>query len=443
MRQLRERYPNELVVIGVHSAKFPAEKLTENIRAAVIRHGIQHPVINDADFKVWSQYGVRAWPTVILVDPTGKVVGQQSGEITAADFVPVIDAMLADFKAQGLLNVAPVAGLLPELAHEPPRLLQHPSKLLYAVGDRLFVADTGHHRILEIQLSLDGLAGEIVRIFGSGTAGWQDGHRQDAQFHDPHGLALHGSTLYVADTENHAIRALDLVREAVRTVAGTGQKAQGLAVTGNTPTSMALRSPWALVTWEDILWIAMAGSHQIWVLLGEQQLGVFAGNGAEALIDGPRAEASFNQPSDLALAMNHLFVADAEASAVRAITLATDPQVFTLIGQGLFDFGDVDGQGATVRLQHPTGLAADNTLLYIADSYNHKIKTLDPATGETKTLIGTGVPGALDGPFDQAQLFEPEGLVVANGRIYIADTNNHCIRVAEVATRQLHTLALR
>jgi len=321
--------------------------------------------------------------------------------------------------------------------------LQHPAKLLYAVGDRLFVADTGHHRILEVQLSLDGLSGEIVRIFGSGEAGWQDGHRQQAHFHSPHGLALHDNTLYVADTENHAIRAIDLVREQVRTVAGTGEKAHGLAVTGATPTTMALRSPWALVSLDEILWIAMAGAHQLWVLLAEKQLGVFAGNGAEALVDGPRADASFNQPSDLVFAMNHLFVADAEAGAIRAVTLTDDPTVMTLVGQGLFEFGDVDGVGATVRLQHPTGLAAGADLLYIADSYNHKIKTLNPVTGEVKTLIGTGSPGAVDGVFAQAQLFEPEGVVVTNKRIYIADTNNHAIRIADLTTQQLHTLQLR
>lgn len=442
MRQLREQYPNEVVIIGVHSAKFPAEKITDNIRAAVIRHNIEHPVVNDADFAVWSHYSVRAWPTVVVVDPAGKVVGQQAGEIDAASFAPVIENMIADFKAQGLLDEAPIPGLLPALMQEPPRLLQHPAKLLYAVGDRLFVADTGHHRILEVQLSLDGLAGEIVRVFGAGEAGWQDGHSQQARFHSPHGLALHDNTLYVADTENHAIRAIDLVCEQVRTVAGTGEKALGLAVTGTTPTTMPLRSPWALVSLGEILWIAMAGSHQLWVLLGEEQLGLFAGNGAEALVDGPSAEASFNQPSDLVFAMNHLFVADAEAGAIRAVTLMAEPTVLTLVGQGLFDFGDVDGVGATVRLQHPTGLAAGEALLYIADSYNHKIKTLDPVTGTVKTLIGTGSPGAVDGAFAQAQLFEPEGLVVGNNRLYIADTNNHSIRVADLSTHQLHTLRL-
>lgn len=430
-------------MIGVHSAKFPAEKITENIRAAVIRHGIQHPVVNDADFAVWSQYGVRAWPTVILVDPLGKVIGQQAGEIEAASLATVIDNMIADFKAQGLLDETPMMGLLPEIAHEPPRLLQHPSKLLYATGDRLFIADTGHHRLVEVQLSLDGLSGEIVRTFGSGAPGLQDGHIQQAQFYDPHGMALHGTTLYVADTENHAIRAIDLVRETVRTVAGTGHKARGLTVSGSIPVTMELRSPWALALLDELLWIAMAGSHQIWVLLGEEQLGVFAGNGAEALIDGLCGEASFNQPSDLVVAMDHLFVADAEASAIRALTLDDEPTVFTLVGQGLFEFGDIDGVGASVRLQHPTGLAIAQNLLYIADSYNHKIKILNPTTGAVTTIIGSGKAGVADGNFRLAQLFEPEGLVVANHRIYIADTNNHLIRVADLATEQVYTLDLR
>ncbi|MCB0126340.1 MAG: hypothetical protein KDE58_28980, partial [Caldilineaceae bacterium] len=107
-------------------------------------------------------------------------------------------------------------------------------------------------------------------------------------------------------------------------------------------------------------------------------------------------------------------------------------------------FGDIDGTGADVRLQHPTGLAGDAAgLLYIADSYNHKVKTLDPTTGTVQTLIGTGQPGAVDGPLAQAQLYEPEGLAVLNGRLYIADTNNHLIRVAVLATGQVQTLQLR
>lgn len=409
-----------------------------------MRHGIQHPVINDADFNVWSQYSVRAWPTVVIVDPTGKVVGQHSGEIALEEFRTVIDAMVAEFDANGLLDRTPIAGLQPAIEQEPPRPLHYPSKLLYATGDRLFVADSGHHRILEVQLSLDGFSGEIVRIFGTGEAGSQEGHINQAQFNDPHGMALRGNTLYVADTGNHTIRAIDLVREQVRTVAGSGRMGRTLNPTVTSPTTTDLRSPWALVAMEGALLIAMAGSHQIWVLLNEQKLGVFAGTGAEALLDGPRAEAAFNQPSDLALAMGHLFVADAEASAIRAISLDEDPQVMTLVGQGLFDFGDVDGVGAAVRLQHPTGLATDEAgIVYVADSYNHKIKTLDPTTSEVKTLIGTGTPGTTDGSFTQAQLYEPEGLVAVKGRLYIADTNNHLIRVADLATGEVQVLHLR
>lgn len=429
-------------MIGVHSAKFPAEWLTANLRAAVMRHGIDHPVVNDADFAIWSQYGVRAWPTVVLVDPLGKVVGQQAGEISAVELSPHIAAMIAAFDQQGVLDRTPLAGLRPAQTQEPPRQLRFPSKLLYATGDRLFVADTGHHRVLEVQLGLDGLQGEIVRTFGSGEADFRDGHITQAAFHDPHGLALVGNTLYVADTENHAIRAIDLVREQVRTVAGTGGKGTTLGIRGTTPTTTPLRSPWALVALDDLLLIAMAGSHQIWILVKEQQLGIFAGTGVEALIDGPRQEAAFNQPSDLALAMGHLFVADAEASAIRAIRLDENPQVMTLVGQGLFEFGDVDGVGAAVRLQHPLGLAATDDQIYLADSYNHKIKTLDPTTGAVQTLIGTGGAGHQNGSFATAQLSEPEGVIVANGRLYIADTNNHLIRVAELATGHVTTVTL-
>lgn len=439
LRRLREQFPNELVVIGVHSGKFTAEKSIANVRQAVMRHGIRHPVINDADFTVWKNYAVRAWPTLVLVDPAGKVVDTQSGEILAEEYAPKIQALVEKFEQAQLLKRTPPA-LQPETGAEPARPLNYPSKLLLN-QERLFIADTGHHRILEVQLAADGQSGQIVRVFGRGQPGFKDGPAADAMFHDPHGMALSGDTLFVADTENHAIRAIDLADSSVRTVAGTGQKAHGPAAEGS-PTETALRSPWALWTDKNILLIAMAGAHQIWALVGDERLGVFAGNGREALIDGPLTEASFNQPSDLDVGFGHLFIADSEASAIRAISMGPDPLAMTLVGQGLFEFGDVDGLGGLVRLQHPAGLAFYNELIYIADSYNHKIKMLDPTTGEVQTLIGTGQPGSADGSFAQAQLFEPEGVVAGNGYLYIADTNNHLIRVANLAAGTLHTLRL-
>jgi hypothetical protein len=234
---------------------------------------------------------------------------------------------------------------------------------------------------------------------------------------------------------------------AVRTVAGTGAKAHRQLALG-APTATPLRSPWAVAALgPGLLLIAMAGSHQIWALVQEEQIGPFAGNGREALVDGPRAEASFNQPSDLALGLGHLLVADAEASAVRAVSLDDNPAVITLVGQGLFEFGDRDGKGAAVRLQHPTGLAFGGRFAYLADSYNHKIKRLDPTTGEVSTLIGSGAAGHADGPLAEAQLFQPEGLAFgAEGEpplLYIADTNNHLIRVADLRAGTLSTLTVR
>lgn len=440
MRRLEAKYADELVVIGVHSAKFPSEQLTANIRQAVMRHDIHHPVINDAGFRVWRQYGVSAWPTIVLIDPLGRYVGSQPGEITFEQFDPIIGAMVAEFA--GEIDRRPIAGLAVEGAVAPARPLRYPAKVL-AAGGMLFVSDTGHHRVIELALDEGVQAGEVLRVFGSGEPGLTDGAAATARFNAPHGLALHDGTLYVADTDNHAIRAIDLARGEVRTVAGTGEKASGSFALGD-PTETPLRSPWDLLAVDGALFIAMAGSHQIWVLLDEAQLGPFAGSGREELVDGPRERAGFNQPSGLAFDGATLYVADAEASAVRAIALDAAPQVRTLVGEGLFEFGDRDGVAGHVRLQHPTGITWAGDALVIADSYNNKLKRLDPATRRVTTLVGDQAPGDVDGPFSAAHLYEPEGVSAASdGLLFVADTNNHLIRVADPQREMLWTLMLR
>lgn len=431
-------FSDELVIIGVHSAKFTTEGQTEAIRQAVMRHGIRHPVVNDAGFKTWNAYAVRAWPTLVLIDPRGRIAGEVSGEIQAEEFAENIREVIVQHEAE--IDRTPLA-LRPEAAVEPERPLRFPSRLLIS-GSTLFIADTGHHRILEIQLDADGYGGMLARVIGSGQPGLRDGSIREASFNHPHGLGLRDGALYVADTENHAVRAVDLANGTVRTLAGTGEKSHGRPALAE-PLATPLRSPWAVLPLEQVLLIAMAGSHQIWVLTGEGQLGPFAGNGYEALVDGPVGESSFNQPSDLTYGMGHLFVADPEASAVRAISLIEEPKTITLVGQGLFDFGDQDGPADTALLQHPVGLDFYDGMLYIADTYNHKIKLLDPASGVVRTLIGDAQPGWQDGPFASARLFEPEGVVAAGGLLYIADTNNHQIRVAGLESGQVHTLRLR
>ncbi|MBI4618174.1 MAG: alkyl hydroperoxide reductase [Planctomycetes bacterium] len=440
MRRLHERYWDELVVIGVHSPKFPHERETANVREAVRRHAVRAPVVNDTAMEMWKLYGVSAWPTIALVDPRGSYLGSYPGEVDVRELSAVLDLLIADFDAQGAIDRTPL-GIAPESAADGSPLL-YPSKLLPGEDGRLFVADTGHHRVLETRVSPDGASARVVRAFGSGRADLVDGPASESAFHCPRGLAANGSTLYVADTGNHAVRAIDLASGSVRTVAGTGELGRTCALPKTGPTETPLRSPWALLFVEEILFIAMAGSHQLWVLVADKDIGVFAGNGREALVDGPRAEASFNQPSDLAIGMGHLFVADPEASAVRAVSLDANPQVLSLVGRGLFEFGDVDGQGNEVRLQHPGGVAFQEGKVYIADSYNHKVKRLDPTTGHVQTVLGTGRPGHSDGPFERAELWEPDGLAIAGGRVYLADTNNHAIRVADLAARTVSTLAL-
>lgn len=448
LRRLQQQFPDDLVVIGVHSAKFTGEKLTENIREAAVREGLTYPILNDADFKVWNAYNVHAWPTVVLIDPQGEIVGTESGEIEADEYIPVLDHMIKEQGAQTEGSNRGGIALQPAVLTEPRRVLHYPSKILIK-EDHLFIADTSHHRIIELLLDKTEAAAQIKRIFGRGEPGLVDGEAEQSAFHFPRGLAIMEGTLYVADTENHAIRAIDLDRGDVRTVAGTGKKGMG-RIQGDSPLEISMRSPWAVLgltngagEGENVLFIAMAGSHQIWALISEEHLGIFAGNGREALVDGAPGDASFNQPSDLAFGMGHLVIADAEASAVRAISLTEEPKVFTLVGQGLFEFGDQDGIGPDVRLQHPTGLAFGEGVIYIADTYNHKVKALDPSNGDVRALIGTGTPGKADGDFEEATLYHPEGLALAGEKLYIADTNNHRIRIASLKDKKVETLELR
>src|SRR6266403_6018162 len=186
----------------------------------------------------------------------------------------------------------------------------------------------------------------------------------------------------------------------------------------------------------------MATPHQIWTLdLDRQEVSTFAGTGREARVDGSVEEAGFAQPSALATDERTLYVSDAEANIIRAINLGPGAKVRTLVGGNLFDFGDKDGSGNDVRLQHPLGLALWNDKLLIADTYNHKIKLLDPAARSVKSFAGTGKPGQADGA--KPSFYEPGGLAVAGNKLYVADTNNHAIRVIDLKTKETKTLPIK
>ena len=435
LKKLEAKYPNELVVIGVHSAKFENEKDTENIRRIILRYEIEHPVYNDSKFAVWQSYGIRAWPTRVLIDPAGYIIGGVSGEGYYDEIDQTIAKVTDDFRKRGELNEEPLKLVL-ERAKVGDLPLAFPGKILAdAANDRLFIADSNHNRI--VITKLDGTLDDTVGTADSGAA---DGTFDKASFYRPQGLALSGDSLYVADTENHLIRRVDLKTRTVETVAGTGKQTHDYPPKGGPARTTALSSPWDLQLVGRTLYIAMAGPHQIWKLdLDNNLVSIFAGSGREARLDGSLAESGFAQPSGIANLDNTLYVADSESNIIRAIDVAGGT-VKTLVGGDLFEFGDVDGAGDDVRLQHPLGIVAAGDKVLLADTYNHKIKELDPKRRRVTSIFGTGKPGQADG--SSPSFYEPGGLAVANGKLYVADTNNHAIRVIDLKTKQASTLRL-
>ena len=432
LRKIERKYGDRVVVVGVHSPKFPAERETANLREAVLRYRIEHPVVNDRDFAVWNQFGGRAWPTLMFVDPQGRVIGKHEGELPFEQFDPLVGGMLKEFEERGILNPGAAAIDL-EQVREPARILNFPGKVL-ATADALYIADTNHHRIVKA-----GFDGSIQESYGSGEPGLLDGPAERAALQQPQGMTRSGTTLYVADTENHAIRSIDLESGAVTTLAGTGEQALG-AGAGGPGRSTALSSPWDLALAGRRLYIAMAGSHQIWLLdLDTGAVAPFAGTGREGLLDGPADRAWFAQSSGLALADGHLYVADSEVSAVRDIDLGSTA-VTTIVGEDLFVFGDQDGEGDAVRLQHPLGITTRDGVLFLADSYNHKIKRVEPRRRSVTTWLGSGAAGRADGLGMSASFREPGGVCAGVNGLYIADTNNHRIAVADWATGMVRTL---
>ena len=473
---LEQAYPNELVVLGVHSAKFATEKETANIADAILRYRIHHPVINDADHRVWDRFGVQAWPTLLLIDPEGYIVWVHSGETTADKVQAILKRALPYYRQKGLVDPTPLHFDL-QSQHAPPTPLRFPGKILADEdGGRLLVADSGHNRIVVLRLD-----GTLVQTIGSGSPGSTDGDFARAEFNDPQGMALREQLLYVADNLNHAIRKIDFDARRVTTVAGQGRQSHDPPrMRSSSPRKTALSSPWDLAIHGDELYIAMAGIHQIWRMrLDETSIGPYAGNGREDVVDGPLLArqayepgyASFAQPCGLTSDGTWLYVADSEGSSIRAVPLPrthhaprdagphaereeyvqppasgpTDRLVHTLVGTSqlavnrLFTFGDVDGPKGQALFQHPMGLVYAQGRIYVADTYNNKIRVAEPKTGVTTTLAGTGRPGRGDAP---AQFDEPAGITAAGGKLFVADTNNHLIRVIDLKDGRVTTLSI-
>ncbi|XP_077114064.1 NHL repeat-containing protein 2 isoform X1 [Ranitomeya variabilis] len=461
---LEQRFSDSdgLVVIGVHSAKFPNERVLDNIKSAVLRYSISHPVVNDADATLWQELQVSCWPTLVLLGPHGNLLFSLVGEGHKENLFLFTSMALEFYKERREIKEDRIPPRRLYKDSLPPSPLLFPGKVVVdPSGDTLVISDTGHHRILVVSKD-----GRILHTVGGPDSGRRDGGFSHCLFNSPQGIAVRDKTIYVADTENHLIRKVDLGTLWVSTVAGTGT--QGVDREGGAPgEQQPISSPWDVAFGsQGVLWIAMAGTHQIWALLLEEgtlprgsllppgSCIRFAGSGNEENRNNSYPhKAGFAQPSGLAVCSGDpwscLFVADSESSSIRSVSLK-DGAVKHIVGgerdpTNLFAFGDVDGAGINVKLQHPLGVSWAHTsgVLYVADSYNHKIKTVDPKSKICVTLAGTGQAGNAPGPsFMEASFSEPGGLCATpDGRLlYVADTNNHQIKVLDMETKMVSVL---
>jgi thiol-disulfide isomerase/thioredoxin len=405
LRPLEEKYAGEMVVVGVHSPKFVHEADPDALAAAVERYEVTHPVLDDPELITWQAYTARAWPTLVLVDPEGYVVAQYAGEGHAH----AIDALLAELRSEHLAKGTLQPGDSPYVPPAPAEGdLRFPAKAIRLAGKSFLVADAGHHQLVELAEDAE----TVVRRIGSGGRGLQDGSAEQATFHEPNGLCLLppavaaevGYDVLVADTVNHALRGVSLAAGEVRTLAGTGhQWMQG-------DQTSALSSPWDVAWWQDRVWVAMAGIHQLWTFDPRTgTVAVAAGTTNEGLLDGPLADAWFAQTSGLAAAGDRLWIADSETSSLRYVE---DGEVQTAVGQGLFDFGFQDGAAEQALFQHPLGVTVlPDGSVAVCDTYNGAIRRYDPGTGQVSTV-------AVD-------LAEPSGAPVDGEHLVVVESAAH------------------
>lgn len=407
LETLETMFGDQLLVIGVHSAKFEGEKGNDRILDAAKRFGLKHPVINDSDYAIWKSYKVKAWPTLILLGPDGRELNRFVGEGHLEEMKTAIAKA-----APKVTNTTPLTGVVSGQASTGT--LSYPARLAVGPDGTIYIADSGHHRILGIDES-----GKIKLTIGNGMNGLKDGTYNQAQFNLPRGLVVVDDKLYVADTNNHAIRKIDLKKQTITTVAGNGKKGY-------------VASPWDMDLMDDqrTLAVAMAGRHQLMALnTRSDNLSVLAGNGAEDIKDDRASRAELAQPSGISNDGNKVFFVDAESSALRVLE---DGNIKTLIGTGLFDFGKEDGTYPSAKLQHPQGLTATPDAIYIADTYNNDIRVYDRATSTLSTLP---LP-------DGSSLKEPGDVLIIGRKLWIADTNNHTIKVYDLDAQTLTDVAL-
>ncbi|MCB1141914.1 MAG: hypothetical protein H7A24_05310 [Leptospiraceae bacterium] len=442
LRSLEEKWKDRLLIISVHSGKYPRERSRESVLSYILKMNIEHPVIQDPYFVLWRTFGVSTWSSFVLIDHKGQIIARQPFGNSTIALDEVIGKLSDLAESMNQMNLSPnMQWIDPEKYKHFDSILSYPGKIASNVrGTELFVSDSGHNRILRI----DRKTGHVLDIIGSGEIGNIDGSLKDARFQNPQGLAVNDKELFISDPENHSIRKFDFLSKTVATYAGTGQPAEEFGKTGLVGVS-PLNYPWDIKLSDQSLYSSFLGLQQILrtnILTGKIELilGKNREKNSEIKIDSiPELIA----PRGIAVKNNDLYIIDSERNSLFHLNL-NEPEKFTLIlGNEKMEYGDRDGSQKIARLQYPGSLAISENFVYIADTLNHKIKSYDIKRKIVKTIAGNGSPGKRDGGPGLSSLNEPGGMVVIDSSLYIADTNNHSIRELNLKDETLKTYKIQ
>ncbi len=425
IKQLEKEFGNKILVIGVHSGKFENEKDIESIRKAVLRYKIHHPVINDSMLKIWNEFEINARPTFVLIDPRGRVketyIGENDIKYARKDIKKLVE------KYRYHLNRDELPILL-EKNKIIKTVLNYPTKISYSKnfayksysGPAFFVANSARNSVIVAKEN-----GEIITQIGLKDSGLQDGIFDVARFNFPSGILYSDGVLYVADTQNHALRAINFKSGRVETL--IGNKEMGQVLKGETDAlNFSLALPLDLEFFGDKNKIAIANSGTNQILLFDvktKKIKPLAGSGIEGNVDGKFPKNSLAQTSSLSFYDDKLYFIDSSTSSLRVYE--KDGNVRTLIGNNISDFGGhKNGDKKTALMQHPLDLFVNKNGIYISDSFNHKIRKYQFNSKEIKDLFGDKRGNSIG---EDAEFDEPDGVVVVDNNMFVVDANNNRI----------------
>lgn len=417
LAHLRARHGDRLHVVAVHVPKFEHERDARRVGKRLGRQTFDFPIAHDPDWTLWQHYGIEAWPTVVLIDGEGRIRERVVGDGAIRELDAKV-SQLGDELVPRSLNPDPIEM---RRGGEPYLPLRYPTGVALS-ENYLYVVDSGHHRVLECDQ-----AGRVLRQFGSGGPGFIDGPMELAAFNRPHAICVQRDMLYIADAGNHAVRRVALRTGDVETICGAGRPGAPVEGPVHDPRMVALDQPRAITLVGGKLFIATAGDNRLWSFdLGNPEIRLLAGSGALALTDGIGAGAAFAEPVGLAAVQQMIYVCDGAGSAIRSVN-ARSGQVTTLVGEDVWNFGDTDGARIDARLQQPQAVALDpeSPVLWIADSGNDRLRSLRLGGGELTTFA---LP---------QRLHAPCGLAVADGVVWIADTDAHAVLRLDTRTGTL------